>query len=168
MIAIVCLMLLISGGANAAQLGRTTAEVNFREGPSQSSHSLKRLPAGTQVQVLREGPGDWYQVMHGERSGFVHKNYIKLYQHQNSDSRLEPKRRQLGMPGGIMVAGIGIILMASVLAPDLLLTAIALVVSLLAVVVFDFWFQLGLLYSLFSISFGVLALGIFFRRKKKG
>src|SRR5438445_7179563 len=85
----------ISAAEDATQLGRATAEVNFREGPSQSSHSLKRLPAGTQVQVLREGPGDWYQVMHGERSGFVHKNYIKLYQHQNSDSRLEPKRRQL-------------------------------------------------------------------------
>jgi len=170
-IKVIFLLLLISVAStacDAAQLGRVTAEVNFREGPNRSTHSLKRLPAGTEVQVLREGPGDWYQVMHEEQSGFVHKNYIKLYQDQNSDSRLEPKRRQLAMPGGIMVAGIGIILMASVLAPDLLLTAIALLVSLLAVVVFDFWFQLGLVYSLFSISFGVLALGIFFRRKKKG
>ena len=163
MIGIICLVLLISVGAEAAQLGRIKAEVNFREGPNLSSRIITRLASGAEVRVLRQGPGDWYRVMHGERAGFVHKNYIRL----ESGRRFQPKRGRLAISTGIVLAGVGIILMASVLAPDLLMTATALVVALVSVTVFDLLFQLGVLYSFFYVSFGVFVLFLFFKRKKK-
>jgi hypothetical protein len=165
-IAVIYLALLISVlpvSADTAQPGRTTAEVNFREGPNVSSRIITRLASGAEVLVLRQGPGDWYRVMHGGRSGFVHKNYIRL----ESGRRFQPKRRQLAISTGIVLAGIGIILMASVLAPDLLMTATALVVALVSVAVFDLLFQLGVLYSFFCVSLGALALVLVLRRKRK-
>jgi uncharacterized protein YraI len=170
MIKILYLLLLISfyaGGIEAAQVGRITSEVNFRKGPDRSAPAIERLPAGAEVDVIKLDPAGWYFITYRGRPGFVHKNYITLDQHQNSDQRSEPRRRQLAMPAGIILAGVGIILMACVLAPDLLLTAAALVFALVSVVVLDLLFQLILLYSLFYVSFGVFGLLLFFKRKKK-
>jgi uncharacterized protein YraI len=167
---IICFLILVSAGladAEAGQLGRTTGEVNLRKGPDRSAPLVGRLPAGTEVEVIKLDPAGWYFITYKGRPGFVHKTYITLNQHQNSDQRLEPRRRQFAMPAGIILAGVGIILMASVLAPDLLLTAAALVFALVSVVVLDLLFQLGVLYSLFCVSFGVFGLFLFSRERKK-
>jgi hypothetical protein len=68
---------------------------------------------------------------------------------------------------GIILAGIGVVLLGSVLAPDLLATALTVVLALASVVVLDLLFQLGVLYSFFCVVFGVFGLFLFFKRKKK-
>jgi len=169
-IKVIFLLFLISVAStacDAAQPGRITGQVHFREGPSRSARVIGVLTAGTEVQVLRGGPGDWYQVMRGERSGFVHMNYIKLAEDQRPDRRPPSMHRQLAMPAGILVTGLGIVLMASVLAPDLLIIATALVVAIMSVGGLDFLFQLGVLYSMFFVSCGAFVLFLFFKRKKK-
>jgi Bacterial SH3 domain len=170
MINITCLllvMLVLSAGVEAAQFGRVTNEVNFRKGPDRSAPVIARLPAGTEVEVIKLDSSGWYFITYRGRPGFVHKNYITLGQHQNSDQRLEPRRRQLAVSAGIILAGTGIILIAGVLAPDLLKTAMALVIALVSVVVLDLLFQLGVLYSFICVSFGVLALFLLLKSKKK-
>jgi hypothetical protein len=166
-ISLVSFLLLISVSAEAAQLGHITSQVNFRERPSRSADAIGVLSAGSEIRVLKEAAGNWYQIIHAGRSGFVHKSYVRLDQHQNSRGRSEAKRQPTPILLGIILAAIGIILMASVLAPDLLLRAATLGVAFVSVVVFDLFFQLGLLYSLFLVSFGLLALVIFFKRRKK-
>ena len=161
------LILVFPAATRAAQLGRITSEVNFRKGPDRSAPAIGRLPAGTEVEVIKRTPDGWYFIIYRGQPGFVYKNYITLGQHQNSDQRSEPRRRQLAVSAGIILAGIGIILMAGVLAPDLLKTAAALVLALVSVAVLDLLFQLGALYSLFCVSFGVFALFLFLKSKKK-
>src|SRR5438445_6265171 len=127
----ICVMsafLFLSVDANAAQLGYTTRDVDLRKGPSLSAPIIRRLKAGTEVEVIgpkRPNPGDWYFVIvkHGKQPGFVHKNYIKLAEDQRPDRRPPSMHRQLAMLAGILITGLGIVLMASVLAPDLLMTA---------------------------------------------
>jgi len=57
--------------------------------------------------------------------------------------------------------------MVYVWAPFLLTTASVLVGSLIAVVVLDLYFQLGALYSLFSVSLGLLCIILWLAKKKK-
>jgi len=165
MLGAVCLLLFLSVSVEAAQLGRITSEVNFRKAPDTSASVIGRLPEGAEVRVIRAASADWYEISHAGRLGFVHKNYVRLDPRQNS-RRVETKNRPAWILGMVLAAS-GIILMASVLAPDLLLHATILGLGFGLVVVFDLLFQLGLLYSLFFVSFAVLALVIFFKRKKK-
>src|SRR5215468_2832941 len=168
MIKIICLLLLISiAAAEAGEVGRITSQVNFREGPSRSARVINVLPPGTEVAILREDPGGWYQVMHHGRPGFVHKSYVDLQQLQNPPSRFDWNKSSLVRPTGIILASIGVILVAYVWAPFLLTTASVLVGSLITVVVLDLCFQLGALYSLFSVSLGLLCVILWLARKKK-
>src|SRR5437867_6070857 len=107
------LFLALFSSANATQLSRTTGEVNFREGPSLSAPVIQILPAGSEVQVLSERRPGWYLVVYRGRPGFVHKNYIKLPEDQRPNRRPPSMHRQLAMPAGMLVAGVGIVLMAS-------------------------------------------------------
>jgi SH3 domain-containing protein len=160
-------MLVLPAGVEATQVGRVTNEVNFRKGPDRSAPVIARLPADTEVEVIRLDSSGWYFITYRGRPGFVHKNYITLGQHQNSDQRLELWRRQLAVSAGIILAGIGIILMARILAPDILKTAAVLVIALVLVLVLDLLFQLGVLYSLYFVSFGVFALFLLLKSRKK-
>jgi Bacterial SH3 domain len=166
---IICLLLilLLTPAVEAAQVGHITSEVNFRKGPDRSALVIARLPANTAVEVIKLDSSGWYFITYRGRPGFVHKNYITLGQHQNSDQRSESRRRQLAVSAGIILAGIGIILMARILAPDIVKTAAVLVIALVAVVALDLLFQLGVLYSLFCCSLGAFALFLFLRSKKK-
>src|SRR6266566_2620181 len=106
MIKILYLLLLISvyaGGIEAAQVGRITSEVNFRKGPDRTAPAIGRLSAGAEVEVIRLDPSGWYFITYRERPGFVHKNYIALAQHQNSDQRSDRQRRQLATSAGIIL-----------------------------------------------------------------
>ena len=66
----------------------------------------------------------------------------------------------------MILMSIGVIAIVYVLAPFLLRTTFALAGSLLAVVVLDLGFQLGVLYSLFSVSLGLVIAILFLTRKR--
>ena len=66
---------------------------------------------------------------------------------------------------GMILMSIGVMAIVYVLAPRLLRTAFVLTVSLIAVVVLDLAFRLGVLYSLFSVAFGLVIVTVFLTRK---
>jgi len=160
------LFLALSTSAGAAQSGRITSQVNFRESASRTARVINVLAPGTEVSILREDPGGWYLVIHQGRPGFVQKSYLNLEHHQNSATRFDSMGSHLAMPVGMILVSIGVILMVYVLAPFLLTTALFLVGSLIAVVVLDLGFQLGALYSLFSVSLGLVIAMLFLTRKR--
>src|SRR5262245_19320583 len=95
-IKITCLLLLFSfASAEAGEVGRITNQVNFREGPSRLARVINVLWPGTEVVILREDPGGWYQVMHHGRTGFVHKSYVDLQPLRNPPSRFDWKQNAL-------------------------------------------------------------------------
>jgi hypothetical protein len=165
-IGFIVFLLLISINANAAQPGRITSEVNFRKGPSTSEPVISRLRADEEVEVIKLNPSGWYFVTYRGRPGFIHKNYLKIDQQKHSNAAMEPRRHQLAKRAGMILAGLGILLMASVLVPELPPTATALCAAMVTVVVFDLWFQLGMLYSFFFASLGALLIFLLFRRSK--
>lgn len=56
---------------------RTTAAVNFREGPSLSARVLAVLPAGTPIYVGHVGASGFLSVSYNGMSGWVHQDYIQ-------------------------------------------------------------------------------------------
>jgi len=72
---------------------------------------------------------------------------------------------QLNTQVGLIFMSIGLIAIVYVLAPLLLRTAFVLAGSLIAVVVLDLAFRLGVLYSLFSVACGLLIATMLLSRK---
>ena len=72
---------------------------------------------------------------------------------------------QLTTHMGMVLVSIGVVAIVFVLAPLLLRTAFVLAGSLIAVVVLDLSFRLGVLYSMFSIAIGLLIATLFLIRK---
>ena len=66
---------------------------------------------------------------------------------------------------GMILMSIGVMAIVYVLAPRLLRTAFVLTGSLIAVVVLDLAFRLGVLYSLFSAALGLVVATVFLARK---
>lgn len=159
-----CLLITDPPNAKAAQPGRITSEVNFRKGPSTAERVIGRLRGGEEVEVLKLDPAGWYFVIYQGRPGYVYKGYIKLAGNRASDSQ---RHRRLARQAGMILVGIGIVLIASVLAPEILAIATALAVAIGSAAVCDFLFELGLLYSFFFVSVGAFALFLFFKRKTK-
>lgn len=57
---------------------RTTARLNFREGPSTDARILRTLPVGTLVTVIESAPDNgFYRVRVGSDEGWVHGNYVQ-------------------------------------------------------------------------------------------
>lgn len=57
---------------------RTTARLNFREGPSTDSPILRTLPVGTIVTVIESAPDNgFYRVRVDGEEGWVHGNYVQ-------------------------------------------------------------------------------------------
>ena len=168
MIGIICLVLLISVGAEAAQLGRTTGEVNFRKGPDLSAPPIGRLPAGTAVEVIKRDPAGWYFVVYERQPGFVHERYIKLQQaQQNSATPDGLVRSHLVTLAGIVLMVIGAMMALRVIGRVLFKAGIILFGCALWVFAVDIAFKLGMLYSLFCAAGGLLIVLLFFARKKK-
>lgn len=57
--------------------GRTTAAVNFREGPSTSSRVIAVLPAGTAIFVHDEGASGFWSVSYNGQNGWIYADYIQ-------------------------------------------------------------------------------------------
>src|SRR5262249_30851830 len=109
----------------------------------------------------------WYQVMHHGCTGFVHKSYVDLKRIENSSRQFDLISGHLAKPTGMILVSLGVILAVYVFAPFLLTTALVFVGFLITVVVLDLFFQLGALYSLFSVSLGLLCVILWLARKKK-
>jgi hypothetical protein len=67
---------------------------------------------------------------------------------------------------GMILMSIGVLAIVYVLAPLFLRTAFVLAGSLIAVVVLDLAFRLGVLYSMFSVCLGLIIVTLFLARKK--
>lgn len=159
MIKVIFLLLLISvlvAPAKAAQLGRITGEVNFREGPNRLTARIGRVPAGAEVEVIKRDPNGWYFVVHGGQRGFVHPNYVVVETASKAKKRL-----------GVILMAFGAVLVTLYFVPILSRLALLLILSLSAVLLLDVGFSLGVLYSLFSVSLALLILLLILKRKEK-
>lgn len=146
MIKILCLLLLIPVlpvAADASQVGRINSEVIFRKGPDRSAPVISRLPAGTEVEIIKLDPAGWYFIAYRGRPGYVHKNYITLGQHQNPVYSSDLWNSGLARRAGMILTGVGIVLIASVLAPDLILIATAMGIAIAVAAILDVLFQVG-------------------------
>ncbi|MBX3228399.1 MAG: septal ring lytic transglycosylase RlpA family protein [Labilithrix sp.] len=57
---------------------RTTARLNFREGPSTDARIIRTLPIGTLVTVIESAPDNgFYRVRVDGEEGWVHGNYVQ-------------------------------------------------------------------------------------------
>src|SRR5947207_11524103 len=77
MLARTCLIFLlflpVFASADAARLGHTTHAVNLRKNPSTSEPPIKRLKAGTEVEIInRDHPG-WCFVLYRGQPGFIYE-----------------------------------------------------------------------------------------------
>jgi hypothetical protein len=150
------LMLILPAATDAAQLGRITEEVNFREGPSRSAPRLGRLTAGAEVEVIKREPAGWYFIVYKGQRGYVHENYIAVKAAATVRTRL----------GFILILGGGV-LIALYFFPIAPRLAAFLLLSFAGVLLLDAGFHFGMLYSLFSISLGLLLALILIRKEKK-
>jgi hypothetical protein len=158
-IRIIFLLLLISvlvTPAEAAQFGRITGDVNFREGPNRSTARIGRLAAGTEVEVIERESNGWYSIVHEGRKGFVHPQYIVVETASKAPKQI-----------GVILMILGATLVALYFVPILPRLALILIVSVLAIILLDFGFSLGVLYSLISVSLALLGVLLFLKSKEK-
>ena len=66
---------------------------------------------------------------------------------------------------GMILMSLGVMAIVYVLAPRLLRTVLVLTASLIAIVVLDLAFRLGVLYSLFSVALTLVIVTVFLARK---
>jgi uncharacterized protein YraI len=158
----ICLFFLFWGASAAAegtQPGRITSEVNFREGPSRSASIIARLPAGTDVQVLKRDPAGWYLVNARGRRGFVYQSYLEIARPVKSSS----DRKRLGA----IFIFIGLAFILHFFAPFVSKTAALLVGSFVFVLATDLVFDTGFLYSFFAVVFGLLVAVSYLTHRKQ-
>jgi len=105
------LLLVLSSFAHAGQLGRTTQDVNLRQGPSLSAPRIERLKAGTEVEVVnRDHPG-WYFVLHQRRPGFVYERYVQIEERREAAAQVHSNTNKLVMLALAAVIAIVVILL---------------------------------------------------------
>jgi len=75
----------------------TTANVNFRKGPSTSYGILKVLAEGTTVVAVKSGSptSSFYQVKQAGTVGWVHGSYLKVYNLSNDGNELSNDGNEL-------------------------------------------------------------------------
>lgn len=73
----IILMIMFTMPIYATTATVNTDNLNLRAEASTTASIIEVLSANTQVEVLSEN-GDWYQVKHGENTGYVSKQYISV------------------------------------------------------------------------------------------
>lgn len=73
----IILMLVFTNKSEAATATVTTETLNLRKETSTSSEIVELLNSGEEVTVISE-EGNWYKVKHGDKEGYVSKDYVKL------------------------------------------------------------------------------------------
>lgn len=59
--------------------------VNFRKTPSTEGEVICQLTKGTEIFKLYED-GDWLYIRYGERTGYIHKDYVSKYPPKNPEN----------------------------------------------------------------------------------
>ena len=70
-------ILLLTTKVNAATATVTTETLNLREQADTSSNVLELLNADEKLEIISE-EGSWYKVKHGNNTGYVSKDYVKV------------------------------------------------------------------------------------------
>ena len=70
-------ILLFTTKVNAATATVTTETLNLREKADTSSNILELLNADEKLEIISE-EGSWYKVKHGNNTGYVSKDYVKV------------------------------------------------------------------------------------------
>lgn len=70
-------ILLFTTKVNAATATVTTETLNLREKADTSSNVLELLNADEKLEIISE-EGSWYRVKHGNNTGYVSKDYVKV------------------------------------------------------------------------------------------
>ncbi len=70
-------ILLLTTKVNAATATVTTETLNLREKADTSSNVLELLNADEKLEIISE-EGSWYKVKHGNNTGYVSKDYVKV------------------------------------------------------------------------------------------
>jgi hypothetical protein len=160
------LMVILSAAADAAQLGRTTGEVNFRKAPDRSAPIIERLPAGMEVEVIERNPAGWYFIRQNGRPGFVHESYIKLEKHNERQGSGKATSDQSAKLVGIILMAIGATLILFVVAPFLFKLGTILFGCAVCALTLDLAFKFGMLYSLVCVAVGLLIALLLLNRNK--
>ena len=81
----------LTGSVPVGSTLKTTANLNFRKGPSTSYSVYRVLPTGTQVTVEQSSPqNSFYKVKNQGTIGWVHGNYVKLVSTPSDDKSDNP------------------------------------------------------------------------------
>ena len=79
----------------------TTANLNFRSGPSRSESIMRVLPRGTTVTRIQRTPeGGFFKVTQGGDEGWVHGNYIRAEGAAGGDDATTPNPTDTGTGTG--------------------------------------------------------------------
>jgi uncharacterized protein YgiM (DUF1202 family) len=80
----ICFLLILSAVSSWSQLVVTTAKVNLRTAPDDSSICV--IPKGTTLNVIEASEG-WSKVTYGKKEGYVSNTFIQPYNNKTlSDS----------------------------------------------------------------------------------
>lgn len=83
--AILILMIIFTIPSYATTASVNTETLNLRKEASTSADIVELLSQNEELEVLSQD-GDWYKVKHGNNTGYVKKEYIKVKEDSNSDT----------------------------------------------------------------------------------
>lgn len=82
---IIISMLVFTNKVYATTATVNTETLNLRKEASTDSSVIELLSQNDKLEVISQ-EGDWYQVKHGDNTGYVKKEYIKINEDSNSNS----------------------------------------------------------------------------------
>ena len=74
---LITLMIMFSADIYADTATVNTETLNLRKEASTSSSIVELLNMNTELEIIEES-GDWYKVKHGDNTGYVKKEYVKV------------------------------------------------------------------------------------------
>nr|WP_289037983.1 peptidoglycan-binding protein [uncultured Allobacillus sp.] len=94
----------------ADTMGKTTANVNFRRGPSTSYEKIMLINGGTKVNLIGDNNGQWVKAQLNGIEGWIHRDYVEsphlyeVYATGNVNYRATPAGERKGaLSGGDLV-----------------------------------------------------------------
>ena len=82
---LITLMIMFSVNTYADTATVNTETLNLRKEASTSSSIVELLNMNTELEIIEES-GDWYKVKHGNNTGYVKKEFIKLNDESSKNS----------------------------------------------------------------------------------
>lgn len=81
----------VPSSSSVSFVGETTADVNFRQGPSTDYTAIDYLLSGTDFSVLDNSDEYWVKAQVGELTGYVYRSYTLLTLVMNPQTPTEPE-----------------------------------------------------------------------------